>query len=174
MQVNNNTLAAVSVWLKHQKHSLPLETLNKKKRSLEKNFWVVIPPYHTSHLQITAEKTVAERSTSKLGDVSCHCKALLWQRSRGSFQVRRLLGVDISVCLPPTTSPVLSKHCQQQWEVDRLRVMLFEAWHCQVFDPAKQFYFYICPHAILQLSLSSCCLVLLIICFIFSTAARLT
>lgn len=40
-----------------------------------------------SHLQMAAQRTVAEHPASKLGDVSCHCNALQWQRSRGSFQV---------------------------------------------------------------------------------------
>lgn len=80
-----------------------------------------------SHLQTAAVSIVAEHPASKLGDVSRHCNALLWQRSGGSFQVQWLLGVDISVCLPPTRRPVLRKHCQQQQEVDKQRLMLFEA-----------------------------------------------
>lgn len=67
----------------------------------------------------------------------------------------QLLGVDISVCLPPTRWAVLSKHCQQQQKIDMQGLLLFEPWHSLAFDPAKLLYFSICLHAILQLLLSS-------------------
>lgn len=42
-----------------------------------------IPRFAFSHLQIAAERIVAEDSASKLGDVSCHCNVLLGKEVEG-------------------------------------------------------------------------------------------